>query len=104
MFVIPSTPEGSMVKIRLVLGSLQCQIEIWLSLVSPVLYHTPFASQLSIYYYYFVIVFFFLLSLSLKGSVLKKKNPFTIVVVGFLEGIQLDASVKSTIFIPRSPG
>lgn len=74
MFVIPSTPEGSMVKIRLVLGSLQCQIEIWLSLVSPVLYHTPFASQLSIYYYYFVIVFFFLLSLSLKGNVFKKKQ------------------------------
>lgn len=94
-----------MVKIRLVLGSLQCQIEIWLSLVSHVLYHTPFASQLSMYYYYFVIVFFFLLSLALKGHVLKKKkNPFTIVVVGFLEGIQLDAYVKSTIFILRSPG
>lgn len=103
MFVIPSIPEDSMVKKRLVLGFLQCQIEIWLSLVSHVLYHTPFASQLSIYYYYFVIVFFFLLSLSLKGHVFKK-NPFTIVVVGFLEGIQLDAYVKSTIFIPRSPG
>jgi len=42
-------------------------------------------------------------SLSFKDHVFKRKSLYYIVIVGFLEGIQLDAYVQTTFFLPRSP-